>query len=257
MALKLGTQREWVKNIAKNQLVVPHIDRAVDQLGDFEFETGFGPKPKDDAWHPSGDCTPSLNELYLKAIGEAPPWDISAKLRKIFTVGHFWHGYLQEVLVQAELVEAADIERRGMVGWGDTEELRTFDHIESPIPWQPWHWVTGSIDVARFDVPRRGPVVLDFKTMNPRHFALEEAPDSYADKWECQLNIYMDWTDLEEAFIIGVDKTAGELKEFRYERNQELIDALYNKWELVAACVVEGIEPPEDEEFPLPLKGHK
>lgn len=256
MALALGKQHEWVKKLASSNRVVPLIEQAIDKLGDFDFSVSFSEKPGDDAWHPSGDCTPTLHELWEKATGRATYRPIGVGLRKIFTVGHFWHGYLQEVLVRSELVEVNQIEQRGMMGWGPVVP-RSFDHI-GDIPWAPWHWATGSIDVANFYVPALlQNAVVDFKTMKPTDFAKNDPPSWTAHKWECQVNVYMDWTFTDDAFIIGVDKSSGEMKEFHYERNQDLIDAIYLKWQIAAECVAEGIEPPEDEDVHLPLKGTK
>jgi hypothetical protein len=47
------------------------------------------------------------------------------------------------------------------------------------------------------------------------------------------------------------------LKEFEFDRNQPLIDAIYSKWKLVGDCVEIGLEPPLDYEVPLPLVGPK
>lgn len=256
MALKLGAQRGWVKKMAIQHRVVPHIERAIESLGEFEWSASFGGKPSDDAWHPSGDCTTSLHDLYLKATGDAEHEPIGGSLRKIFATGHFWHAYLQEVIVRADLANRAAIERRGMKGWGPVT-ARHFDHV-GDIPWEPWHWSTGLMDVADCEVPGHGVAVLDFKTMNTMDFKRTEPPEHFADKWECQLNIYMDWTGCETAFIIGIDKgTPHSFKEFMYERNQPLMDAIYGKWRLVSSCVTEGVAPPRDEEWLLPTKGPK
>jgi hypothetical protein len=48
-----------------------------------------------------------------------------------------------------------------------------------------------------------------------------------------------------------------EFREFHFDRNQPLIDALYNKWRLVAMCLDENVSPPEGEDIGLPLKGPK
>lgn len=254
MALKLGKQRDWVKKMALQHRVVPHIERAIDSLGEFEWSADFQEKAKDDAWHPSGDCTPTLHELYLKATGCADDRRIDGTLRKIFANGHFWHAYLQEVMVRADLTTPENVERRGMVGWGPVD-ARHFAHI-GDIPWMPWHWATGSMDIADCDVPNHGLAVVDFKTMNTMDFRRGDPPDWCANKWECQLNIYMDWTNRDTAFIVGIDKgTPHHFKEFMYERNQPLIDAIYGKWKLLAECLTEGITPPENEEWHLPLEG--
>ncbi len=255
MTMKLGTQREWVRKLASSNVVVPLIERAIDNVADFPWTADFGAKAADDAWHPSGDCTPSLRDLYMKAT-DPQHERIGVGLRKTFAFGHFWHAWLQAVLVEDGLVAPEDIERRGMTGWGDVEP-RTFEHT-GDIPWKPWHWATGSIDVASFEVPSMGEkVILDFKTMRPSDFNLNYPPDWTAAKWECQLNVYMDWLDRDHAFIVGIDKTGGDFKEFLYVRNQALIDAIYLKWKIVAECIDEGIVPPEDEGIELPLKGPK
>jgi hypothetical protein len=256
MALRLGPQRDWVKKMAIQHRVVPHIERAIDQLGEFEWTASFGSKVADDAWHPSGDCMSSLHDLYLKAIGDAEAERIGGSLRKIFAVGHFWHAYLQEIMVRADLTTQANVERRGMTGWGPVD-ARHLGHV-GDIPWMPWHWSTGLIDIADCDIPGHGVAVVDFKTMNTMDFKRNAPPERFGDKWECQLNIYMDWTGCETAFIIGIDKgTPHSFKEFMYDRNQPLIDAIYAKWQLVSSCVTEGVTPPLDEEWPMPLKGPK
>lgn len=253
MALKLGTQREWVKKLASQNRVVPLIEQAIDKLGDFGWEAKFGPKPEDDAFHPSGDCTPSLRDLFVKGTTPAQERNIGVGLRKTFTVGHFWHGYLQAVLVHADLVDRRNIERRGLMGWGPVA-ARHFDHI-GDIPWTPYRWATGSIDVADFELPVLSEeVVVDFKTMKPSDFAQNNPPAWTADKWECQLNVYMDWTAREHAFVVGIDKASGEFKEFMYERNQPLIDALYEKWEIAGECIAAGVDPGEEDVY-LPLRG--
>jgi hypothetical protein len=62
--------------------------------------------------------------------------------------------------------------------------------------------------------------------------------------------------DLDRALIVGVQKDSPhELKEFEYHKNQELIDAIYDKWHRTSEYIVAGELPPEGEIIPLPLKG--
>lgn len=261
-----------VKSLGARYKLVPHLDMAIGE-GEFEWDAHFEAKASDDAWHPSGDCTPSLHELYLKASGRAEPENIPVTLRKIFIIGHFYHQYFQWI-VEHKLGFAGsdDIERRGLHVWGrrphpahlSAEPVTTTTtegtlHVEGGVHrWEgsprPYHWATGSGDIAPCKIPGVGEFAIDFKTMNPRMFATGPSPE-YMAKWECQGNIYLDFFDMERILFVGVDKSNGEMKEWEFHRNQPLIDAIYDKWKLVSECLDAEIEPPVDEPWPLPLKG--
>lgn len=240
LAIKLD-QSKLLKNLVVRNKFVTHVDKA---LGKEEFTWGakFHPKEGDDAFHPSGDCTPSVHALWKKATGRTQSSEISSSLRKTFAVGHFWHAYLQFITV--EILEMADwdaVERKGETRWGEGA----------------FNWATGSGDIAPVTIPTHGEYLLDFKTMNGFDFRKKAMPDWTADKWECQTNIYMDWFDLDKAIIVGIQKDSPhDMKEFEFHRNQPLIDAIYKKWKLAGACIREDIEPPEEEDVPLPLKGN-
>jgi hypothetical protein len=250
---------QFVKQLAVKYRLVPLLERAIRSLGEFSWEYKYEPKVGDDAWHPSGDCTPSLTDLYYQATGAGEEWDRSGML-KTFQVGHFWHQYLQEIMVRANLADPSDIERRERRGWGPLgtleAEVRYFPHFSDPILWKPYHWATGSADVAPFELDMGPRAVVDFKTMKSMDFKRMDPPAWAVDKWECQGNIYMDWHNCDVAIFVGINKDSPhELKEWEFRRNQPLIDAIYQKWELVSMCLDEGIVPPEEEEIQLPLEG--
>ena len=244
MAIKLEKHSMARKMAAKTKLVM-HLDKAIDKAGDFSWTYQYDPKGGDDAWHPSGDCTPSPRELFNKAVNpERDP--IGANLRKTFQVGHFWHGYLQEVIVNhLGFADASAIERKGQKVWAE----------EDGKP-KPYHWVRGAADVAPISIPGFGDYLLDIKTMGSHDFRKTELPDWSAGKYEAQMNIYMDFFDLEKALILGVNKDSPhEFKEFEFVRNQPLIDTIYRKWELVSHCIADGVVPPGDEVIELPFQG--
>ena len=245
MAIKLQKHTMARKMAAKTKLVM-HLEKAIDQAGDFSWTYTYDPKKGDNAWHPSGDCTPSLRELFDKATGVNEREPISGGLRKTFQVGHFWHGYLQEVIVKhLGFAEESAIERKGQRVWGE----------EDGKP-KAYHWARGAADVAPISIPGFGDYLVDIKTMGSHDFRKTGLPAWSADKYECQLNVYMDFFDLEKALIIGVNKDSPhEFKEFEFVRNQPLIDTIYNKWELVSDCINNKIIPPEDEIVDLPLMG--
>jgi hypothetical protein len=258
MAVKID-KTKLVRNLAAKHKLVPLLEREI-LKGEQPWGFEFTPKESDDGWHPSGDCTPSLLELYHKAKGIGPVKDWS-HLSKAFMVGHFWHAWLQHIcLDRLQVCESWAIERRGIKGWGTMgtkeAEVRYFPHFKDPILWKPFHYATGSGDLAPASIPGHGDYVVDFKTMGTHDFKRQGVPDWCSDKYECQINVYMDFFDVDKAIILAILKDSPhDMKEFEYVRNQPLIDAIYQKWELVSACLDEGIEPPADEEIHLPLTG--
>lgn len=254
-----------VRGMGNKYRLVPHLDRAIGE-GEFEWEFKFpGPKAIDDAWHPSGDCTPSIHELWEKASAPQEPRQLPIHLLKTFMVGNFWHAYLQWIVEhQLGFAGPDEIERRGKKVWGLTYEDCTMNcqggHSENCMAWKvkgsrPWHWATGAGDIAPCTIPGLDPFAVDFKTMNARVFGTGPDANTMA-KWECQGNIYLDFFDLEEIVFVGICKDSPhDMKEWIFAKNQPLIDAIYSKWKLVGACLEEGIEPPVDEEIELPLQG--
>lgn len=234
------------KNLGKKYKYIPFLEKAI---ADFEDEWQFVYQEKEDDcyWHPSGHCTPDATELYLIATDEVEREPVSGTLRKIFQVGHFWHQWLQYItLNKLEMCTPDAIERRGMKAWGGKEmgRVQVTEHGLSVGDWKPaaWHAATGSGDVAPLETPNWKGIV-DYKTMNAANFAQPKIPNYYSAKYECQINIYMDFFDEEEAIILPINKDTCEFKEFLYARNQPLIDIIYEKWEFVSACIEAG-EPP-------------
>lgn len=260
MAIKLK-KTDFVRNLVKNHKLVGSIDKVI---GDEEFswKAEFGPKTGDDGWHPSGHCLSQPNALYAMAsaaLAGEDPKKPAASLMKSYQVGHFWHAYLQWIIVKKlNYADEAAIERRGYTGWGDEVKARYFGtNGKGPkVTHKPFHYATGAADVAPCSIPVHGEFLVDIKTMGAHDFKQMQLPAWCAGKYEAQINIYMDWFDLERAIILCVQKDSPHaFKEFEFERNQALIDAIYGKWSLVGACLEVGEEPPEDYEVELPLVG--
>jgi hypothetical protein len=237
MKFAKGDDTKFVKAFQKTQLA-SHLDRAINDW-DGEWAYDYSPKKDDDGWHPSGHCTPTIHELWQVATGQAI--DSFSNMNKTFQVGHFWHQYLQHIVLNVlEFCDEEAIERSGSRKWGDG----------------PFEYATGSGDIAPVTLPGGKELLVDFKTMASRAFAMPDPPKYAIDKWECQTNIYMDFFDLDEAIILCINKDSPhDFKEFRYLRNQPLIDAIYDKWEVVSQCVAAEIEPEPEIEVELPLKG--
>lgn len=251
MAIKVK-KNSFTKAFTKTKLGYL-LDQEISK-GEFEWTYHHEPKQDDTAWHPSGHCIPSPYELYHIAKGDIEVFS-GPKPYKVFQVGHFWHQYLQEVCVRAGFCDKENVERRGSKVWGEYNYYwgGSGDGISLP---SPYHWVTGSADIAPCNIPGHGEYLIDYKTMSSFIFKDSLPSESNSEKWECQLNIYMDFFDLEKALIVGINKDgAHDLKEWEYTRNQPLIDALYYKWKMVSKCLDEKIPPPEDEVVHLPLNG--
>lgn len=264
MAIKLPKSKGYTKAFTKTKLGYI-LDKEIAK-GDFLWQFDYKPKLEDNAWHPSGHCIPTLHELYTYAVdrpiveewpeGEYPKniksRPIEAPLGKIFQVGHFWHQYLQEICIRSGLCDIDHVERRGFKAWG---QAYTTDKSEDFV-YKPFHWVTGSADICPLDIPGHGPYLIDFKTMGSHQFRGNKPHELTLEKWECQLNVYMDFFDMERAMIVGINKDAPhDFKEFEFERNDKLIETLYMKWKLVSECLDEGVSPPEDEFVELTFTG--
>jgi len=257
-------------SLSKREKLVPYLEKTFETF-DKPWEFKYEEKKGDLAFHPSGDCTPTATELYEQAVaaiaGEPRGWRITSSLRKSFQVGHFWHQLLQYiVLEELGLCDEYAIERRGRKEWGEKEHLGYFQGSGDGIYLsKPFHWAAGSGDIAPLVLPSGWEGVVDFKTINSATFAQSALP--FADKYECQINIYMDFFNLDKALILGIQKDSPHaFKEWEFEKNDELVDVVYKKWAYVSDCLDCGAAPEQtyDEvleeevdvvQFELPLKG--
>lgn len=237
MAIKLKKDT-FVRNLVKNHKLAGYIDKSIGD-GEFDWHADFKVKTGDDAFHPSSDCVPSVAALYKSRTTESQ--GISTGLSKAFQVGHFWHAYIQWIVV----------ERLGFATWDDVE-------VRGETRWAegPYGWATGSADIAPCRIPDMGDYLVDIKTMRASDFKQQGIPSWCAVKYECQLNIYMDWFDLDDAILLAVCKDSPhEFKEFAFTRNPPLCDAIYKKWRIAGECIQTGVVPDEDYEIPLPTVG--
>ena len=249
------------RNLVKRHKFVGYLDEwfANEPEG---FEYTHTAKGEDDAWHPSGHCTPSVIDLYYAAT-DPDPHEWGASMNKAFAVGHFWHQLLQHAVLQIGLAKPEDIERVGVRDWGERiftpPEPSSTGAVNAVLhqSYKPYHWVKGAGDIAPLRLPKHGEYLVDFKTMGSRHFKAQGLPDGFEEKYEAQINIYMDLFDLEKALIVGINKDTGhEFKEIEFVRNQPLIDAIYRKWEFVSECIDAEIVPSQLDADCFSLKGY-
>lgn len=234
------------KNLGQNNILVPYLDRAFDSF-DEPWEFKYEGKESDDAWHPSGDCTPTVTALYKKATGEKQERP-NGSLLKSFMVGHYWHQLIQHVIVhKLELCGPEAIERKGVSVWGRT----TSHSSEEPHP-LPYHWVTGQGDIAPLETKRwRG--IVDIKTIGGDQFKVckdtKRLPVRFEKKYLCQIQIYMDLFNEDRGLILGVNKDSPhDFIEFQFTCDQKLVDAIYAKWKFVSECLDNKTTPTEEDD---------
>lgn len=221
----------FTKALSTKNVLTPHINSYLERgLFPDEWNLQIRPnKPKDDAFHPSGDCLPCARELYYKHSGQLPERKIDATSHKNFNVGHMWHSWLDTIVVDG----------LGFAKWEDVEKQCGYAQ-------ERW-WATGLADIAYCDIPGKGVYLIDWKTMNSRIFGYEPDQPQLAailEKYRYQVNCYMHWTGRERCIIVGIEKdTPHAFREFVYEYDPDLLAPVYNKWDIVAACLRSGIPP--------------
>ena len=234
--LKLD-KSQVTRNLGKKYHLVPYLEKAIANFDD-EWQFTYHEKEPDHHWHPSGHCIQPATELYAIANGEVEQEVISGSLRKIFQVGHFWHQWLQYVVLhKLEMCTPDAIERRGLRSWGDA----------------PFHSAAGAGDIAPLEAPNWKGIV-DIKTMNSNSFKQARIPERFDAKYEAQINIYMNFFDEEQAIILPVNKDTCEFKELLYTKNDDLCDTIIAKWEFVSACLLAKSAPTIDDDKLFDLK---
>jgi hypothetical protein len=251
--------KKLVKPMGKNRILVPQLEKAFVGFDD-SWTFTYEPKRGDSAWHPSGHCTPDASQLYDMVhdayhgyLDPDTTWvkgEVTGP-QKSFMVGHYWHQLIQYVIVKIGLAEPEAIEAIGVKAWND---IAYQHHGGTP---KPFHWVRGQGDIAPLVTPEWTGLV-DIKTMNSNSFKGAvggSLPAGFAHKYYCQIQIYMDLFDLDQALILGVNKDAPhDFCELTYVRNQDIIDAIYAKWRFVSDCLQRDIVPSsaDDKTYALP-----
>ncbi len=229
--------------MGKRYKLVPKLEKAIANFSEEEWQFVYQEKATDHHWHPSSHCILPVSTLYEIATAEdheREPFPNS--LLKTFQVGHFWHQWIQYLVVKANLCDPNDIERKATHSWGDNY----------------YEQVAGSADIC--------PIILgdwiggiDVKTMSANQFKSAGVPEWAAAKYECQMNIYMYLFEQDQWMILAVDKDSPhEFREFIYMRNDHLIEAILDKFRYVSDAVAAGevITTLDDDQWPdLPLTG--
>lgn len=239
----------FLKELGKKEVIVPHLNRWF-RNGEFPYSILFEiklHKEEDDAFHPSSDATACARLLYAKRMDDVTKRELEGNTYKTFFFGHYFHGLLQHVLVEElGFADQFDVEKQYRI-------YRRDDGIYKPKDWwidtqldksSKW-WARGYADIARVVVPgREEPYLVDIKTMKSSDYRQSVLPVHLEEKYITQIQLYMDWEDIENGIILCCEKDSPHgFKEFAVKRNKELVKSVYTKWDIVIDAISKG-EPP-------------
>ena len=216
--------------VNKGQILGPIID-AYQAKGKFpakwnvEIRNG---KEWDPHFHPSGDCFATIEQLYLDKTGQLKNRPISGQMRRTFDIGHLWHGYLQETLIEMGLVARENVERPLF------KEIHRVDDKK--------FYGKGTADLVDVHIPGHGYWLVDIKTMNKDSFGAPN--EELMKKYFAQVNMYGDWLGTDKMLILAVCKDSPhEFREFIVPRDEATLGEVYERWQLVSEYIAAGIDP--------------
>ena len=224
---------KFSKHLTRNEILVPYLNNyfaTANWPDNWQF-TVHPNKEKDDAFHPSSALM-CLKALWFKMEGYEFPEELKDfGQQKNFLFGHFYHTTLQWIMVEG----------LGFATWDDIEKEFDF-HLETPKG-NPYR-VRGFVDIAKCVIPNTDPFLVDIKTMNARIYAQSPTPDFWVEKFEAQVRMYLDFTGLDKAVVLLVEKDSPHrFKELVIERDDLFVDQIVEGWESVVDARAEGIIP--------------
>jgi hypothetical protein len=221
--------------VGRGTILVPHIEsyqRRATFPKTWEI-TIPNYKEGDPHFHPSSDCFASPDNLWLAKKGRLLGSPITPALRRTFDCGHMWHGYIEAILVEMGLVTPENVEKK-LVYEIVTENGKCIG--------------AGTADLVDVAIPGHGNWLVDIKTMNKTEF--EQGANQYTlQKWTAQVNCYMDWLGTSKAMILAICKDSPhQFREYQIQKNQSLLDEIYDRWVYTQYCLDNDIEPYTDYE---------
>jgi hypothetical protein len=219
--------------VGRGSILVPHIE-AYQQRAKFPDEwhiTIRNHKEGDGYFHPSSDAFTPPRTLWLQMQGRIISSPISPALRRTFDCGHMWHGYLQGMLIEMGFVQPENVER----------------YVTHKITTNRGEVIgAGTGDLVDVQIPGHGSWLVDIKTMNKVEFE-QGANEFTMAKWRAQVSCYMDWFNTDKAMILAVCKDSPhQMREYQIQKDQALLNEIYDRWAYVAACLRTDTEPEDD-----------
>jgi hypothetical protein len=223
-----------LQRLADRDLILPYFESGLlaDQWPD-EYVIKIDSRPyygldedgkPDGYFHPSSHALLGERELYYRfhpdtrelMVAERP----TLQRQMAFAMGSALHGVVQTQMEMMGLVTPENIE---------VEYIIPDHHVRGRIDWITTHPTT------------KAPLVVEMKTRTVSRFAWQDAPEP---SWIAQLNLALDSQDCDLGVLLMVE--AGypyRMTEFKVERDRELLDAIYAKFDRVRVAI-EKNEPP-------------
>ena len=187
-------------------------------------------KEWDPHFHPSSDVFTDPDILYLDKTKQLKRQSISASLRKTFDVGHMWHRYIQNVLVEMGLVHPDNVERPLL------KKIVSIDGQD--------FFGRGTADLVDVHIPGHGYWLVDIKTMNKDNF--QSPLEATMNKYFAQVNLYGAWLGTDKMLILGVCKDSPhDFREWIVPRDEATIEEIYMRWTIAANGIAKKRLPSE------------
>jgi hypothetical protein len=234
---------KFAKHMARNEILVPYLNNwfANGKMPDEIPFTVHPNKEDDNAFHPSG-ALKCARELWIERQGDHEYAKHDATSQKNFMIGHMYHGLIQFIMVEElGFSKWSEVEREYDYGWD--KEGNCFDDSLVTHKGNSYR-IRGFADFSRCRLPGKGEYLVDIKTMMSRIYAQDFVGSANQPKYEAQVKLYMDLEDINQAIILCVEKDGPHrFKEHVVAADHDFCEDIYDKWEYVVDCEVEGVVP--------------
>jgi hypothetical protein len=220
------------KRLAEEEIVIPHLERALfsDTWPDsytitVEKYPYKPPPPGEIGWfYPSAHCLMDARQLYYE-MHPVHRYNLPKKSFPLSAIMSMEMGSAAHSIVQTQLQMAGkipsdkDIEVRFR-----NEQRRCRGRLD---------WLFTRADGTKIPV--------EMKTQNSRAFGQSK---EIQDSWECQLQVTMDGLGYDEGVLFVIEMGyPWQMREFRVRRDEELLNAIYDKWATVLEHVKLDVPP--------------
>ncbi len=220
------------RHLADEEIVIPHLERA---LFSNEWPESYNIKVDlahhtrtssgEMGWfYPSRHCLMDMRQIYYEIHPvhrqNLPEDKFTMSSIMSMTMGTAAHSIVQTQLQMAgKIINEKDIEVR----FRDQERR-----------------CSGRLDfvLTRADGTR---IPVEMKTQNPRAFGFAK---EISPSWECQLQVTMDGLGYDEGVLFALEMSyPWQMREFRVRRDEQMLNAIYEKWATVLEHVKADIPP--------------
>jgi hypothetical protein len=214
---------------ASKEVLVPHINNwfLAGKFPDAIPITINPNKPKDTAFHPSGDCLGCARVLFARRQGLLAYDKPDLPLLKSFFYGHYIHGLIYFVLQDL----------------GFTTDY----YIEDPIDARDGElWIKGHVDCSNCAIPGQDePYMVDIKSQQGFAFNKPASESHLYEKYVAQVKLYMYFKQMTKTIILWAEKDQPHgYRETIIQHDPDFVEQILDKWILVVEAEKAGSIPP-------------